>query len=324
MAKESVESLCQRAQQAVAQGDNDTARRIYLQALSLKSDAPDVHYGMATVCFLLGDLSSAAYHFKEVTRLDPLRAGAHINLGAVYNRMDKLDEAIPVLRRGIQLDHNRAEGYYNLGVVYRRKGQADMAIQAYREAVRINPRMSDAHFNIGNIYLERNQHGLALAHYKQALALRPNWEKARHALEQCEAVLKPAHTKPGTPVPAPAAKSEPEHKSEADGAKPEAVKVDQHRSVDPEKQGMLLTSLHKATVDSETMSRSFLKIMESEIEPVIKELSSCLLYPESGAHELERCLLKFETAIANMRGAQQDLKSSMQRVQKLGDRLLRS
>ncbi len=49
------------------------------------------------------------------------------------------------------------------------------------------------------------------------------------------------------------------------------------------------------------MSRSFLKIMESEIEPVIKELSSCLLYPETASHDLERCLHKFETAIANMR-----------------------
>ena len=55
---------------------------LYLQALGLRSDAPDVHYGLATVCFLLNDLTSAAYHFKEVTRLDPLRAGAFINLGA--------------------------------------------------------------------------------------------------------------------------------------------------------------------------------------------------------------------------------------------------
>src|SRR5271157_3910146 len=122
MAKETIETLCQKAQQAVSQGKNEEARQFYVQALGMRSDVPDVHYGLATVCFLLNDLPSAAYHFKEVTRLDPLRAGAHINLGAVYNRLDLLDDAIPVIRRGIQLDHNRAEGYYNLGVVYRRKG----------------------------------------------------------------------------------------------------------------------------------------------------------------------------------------------------------
>src|SRR5436309_12328045 len=157
MVSESIESLCHKARQAVAQGENEQARQLYMQALALRSDAPDVHYGLATVCFQLNDLPSAAYHFKEVTRLDPLRAGAFINLGAVYNRLEQFDEAIPVLRRGIQLDTHRAEGYYNLGLVYRRKGQLDLAIQAYREATRINPRMADAHYNLANLYLEQEQ-----------------------------------------------------------------------------------------------------------------------------------------------------------------------
>src|SRR5437867_3842291 len=72
----SFETLCLQAKQAIADRDWETARQIYLQALGLKSDAPDVHYGLATVCFQLRDLPSAAYHFKEVTRLDPLRTGA--------------------------------------------------------------------------------------------------------------------------------------------------------------------------------------------------------------------------------------------------------
>src|SRR5262245_18383020 len=189
MAKESVETLCQRAQQALAQRQYDESMQLYQQALGLRSDNPDVHYGLATVHFLQGDLHKSAHHFKEVTRLDPLRAGAYVNLGAVYNRLDWLDEAIPVLRRGIQIDMNRAEGYYNLGLVYRRKGQPEMAIQAYREAVRINPRMSDGHYNLANLLMEKAQHGQSIAHYKQALELRPNWEKAERGLELAEAAL---------------------------------------------------------------------------------------------------------------------------------------
>src|SRR6185436_14585964 len=126
MAKETVDILCQQAQQAIADGNHERARTFFQQAIGLRSDNPDAHYGMATVCFLTNDLPSAAFHFKEVTRLDPLRAGAYINLGAVYNRLEQFDDAIPVLRRGIQLDMNRAEGYYNLGLVYKRKGQPDM------------------------------------------------------------------------------------------------------------------------------------------------------------------------------------------------------
>ena len=139
MAKESVESLCQRAQQAVAQGDNDAARKLYMQALSLKTDAPDVHYGLATVCFLLGDLPSAAYHFKEVTRLDPLRAGA-MSISALFTTAwTSLTRPCLCCGGASSLITTGRKGYYNLGVVYRRKGQSDLAIQAYREAVRINP-----------------------------------------------------------------------------------------------------------------------------------------------------------------------------------------
>lgn len=310
MSRETVENLCRQAQQSLARSANDEARRLYLQALGLKADAPDVHYGLATVCFLLDDLTSAAHHFKEVTRLDPLRAGAYINLGAVYNRLDRLDEAIPVLRRGIQLDHNRAEGYYNLGVVYRRKGQPDLAIQAYREATRINPRMSDAHYNLGNLYVQQEQFALAADHYRHALDLRPNWDKAERALEQAEAALQPtgpddtARTAQHTSAP--------------------TVVADPHRTIDPHAHGPLLTTLHKATIESEHLGRSFVNILESEIEPAIKELSTCLLYPDSSAGELDHCVQKFESAIVSIRNAQRNLASSIERVRILGEQLLKS
>jgi tetratricopeptide (TPR) repeat protein len=314
MAKENVESLCQKAQRAVAQGDNELARQLYLQAMGLKSDAPDVHYGLATVCFLLNDLPSAAYHFKEVTRLDPLRAGAHINLGAVYNRLDQLDDAIPVLRRGIQLDINRSEGYYNLGLVYRRKGQLDLAIQAYREATRVNPRMADAHFNLANLYLEKEQYGLAVAHYKQALELRPNWEKAELGLEHAEEALRvqEASAKPK------AAAAE----QNALAAIPKSV--DPARTVDPNVHSNWLTTLHKATIESENQSRHFLRILEDEIEPAIKELSSCLLYPDTSANELDQCVQKFEHAVASLRSAQRGFQTSIERVQTIGNQVLKS
>src|SRR5262245_26935298 len=186
---QTIDALCQQAREAIAERDWGKARQSYLQALSLKSDLPDIHQGLATVCFQLRDLPSAAHHFKEVTRLDPLRAGAFINLGAVYNLLDRLDDAINALRRGIQLDSQRAEGYYNLGLVYRRKGQIDLAIHAYREALRLNPRMADAYYNLGNLYLDKEQYTQAITSYKQALQIRPNWEKALQGLAHTQEVL---------------------------------------------------------------------------------------------------------------------------------------
>src|SRR5262245_53751939 len=119
MAKDTLEILRQQAQEAISRGEFQEARQVYQQALGYRSDSQEIHYGMATACFLLGDHHSAVYHFKEVIRLEPLRAGAYVNLGAVYNRLGQYEESLSTLRRGIQLDPNRAEGYYNLGLVYK-------------------------------------------------------------------------------------------------------------------------------------------------------------------------------------------------------------
>jgi Flp pilus assembly protein TadD len=320
MLPESVESLCAKARQAVAQREHEQARQLYLQALGVKADSPDVHYGLATVSFLLGDLQNAAYHFKEVTRLDPLRAGAFINLGAVYNRLDQVEEAILALRRGIQLDTHRAEGYYNLGLAYKRKKQLDLAIQAYHEAVRLNPKMPDAHLNLGNAYLDKGQFGLAQSHYRNALEIRPDWEKAESGFRQAEAGLAAARSSIAAAPQASAATAKQQSAPTASASAP----LDPTRQVDPNTHGHILTSLHRATIESDTQGRGLLTVLEKELEPAIKELSSCLLYANSPIGELEECVTKFEAALSAMKGLHRSLVSSNEQVRSLGERLVRN
>lgn len=310
---ESVESLCVRARQAIAQGQIEQARQLYLQALGIKSDAPDVHYGLATACFLVNDLDSAAYHFKEVTRLDPLRPGAYINLGAVYNRLGEYEEAVQTLRRGIQLDPHRGEGYYNLGLVYKNMGQLNLAVQAYVEATRVDSRMVDAHYNLANLYLETGRYKQAISHYKQALQLRPHWDKALNGLAQAEAAL--AHVEPP-----PAAK--PAEEKPAAPVTPEADEM--ARTLNADMHGDMLTVLHHAAIDSESHGRQFLQILEHQIEPAIKDLSTRLLGVETSGPDLNQCIQMFESAVENMRKAQEELENSVNRVRTLGDQLLRS
>jgi len=310
MVAENVEVLCIKAREAIAQRDPQRARQLYMQALALRDDNPDVHYGLATVCFQLKDLRNAAHHFKEVTRLDPQRAGAFINLGAVYNLLDQLDDAIAMLRRGIQLDSRRGEGYYNLGLVYRRKGQLDMAMQAYKEAIRVNPQMADAHYNLGNVLVEKGQFSLAATQYKQALQLRPNWDKAQAGLAEVEALQRPAPARPP---------SDPE----VETLPGPMAAMDMERTIDPNSKGDELTVVHKATIESEDLGRLFLQVLEDAIEPAIKELSSALLYPDTSASELDECVQKFDAAMTRLRSAQKTLNLSIEHVHILGEKLFK-
>jgi tetratricopeptide (TPR) repeat protein len=293
MSAVTIEGLFLKARQAIEQRDWTAAKMMYLQALGLKSDLPDVHYGLATVYFQLRELTSAAHHFKEVTRLDPQRVGAFVNLGAVLNLLDQVDEAIVALRRSIQLDAKRVEGYYNLGLVYRRKGQIDLAIQAYREAIRLNPRMSDAHLNMANLLFEKEQYRMAETHYQKALELRPGWEKAIDGLEAAREAAALEETKGASGLTV--------------GASGRITKGGRalEQAIDPTVHATLLTGLHQTTIDAMDASRLLQQILEKEVEPAIKELSTSLLNAGAGGGgDLDECVKKFEAALQHVRDTQ--------------------
>jgi tetratricopeptide (TPR) repeat protein len=311
MAKDSLELLRQQAQEALSRGQYQEARQIYQQALGYRSDSPDIHYGIATACFLLGDVHSSVYHFKEVIRLDPLRAGAYINLGAVYNRLGQLEEAVTTLRRGIQLDANRAEGYYNLALVYKQLGQLEMAVNAYREAVRLNSRMYDAHYNLGNIFLEKGQHALAIAHYKQALEIRPNWDKARDALETAQ-IAKAEQSGADDPAVAP-----------VEAPRPAEIKLDPNRLIDPNLHGRLLRDLHALVVDTDAHSQQMLDFLQKEVEQAIRELSISILTPNDPKYNLDEQIRHFDAMVARLHELQAEMQKRMTRTRIVGEQVLK-
>jgi tetratricopeptide (TPR) repeat protein len=309
MATDQLELLRQQAQQALSKGQYQEARQIYQQALGYRTDSPDIHYGIATACFLLGDLNSAVYHFKEVIRLDPLRAGAYVNLGAVYNRLGHLDDALATLRRGIQLDANRAEGYYNLGLVYRQLGQLEMAINAYREAVRLNNRMYDAHYNLGNIFLEKEQFALAIVHYRSALDIRPDWQKGRNALHVALAEqksreggsdVKTVDTGPSTAVDS---------------------KLDPSRLLDPNFHGKMLRDLHDTIVETDNKSQALLEFLQKQVEEAIRELSICILTPKDQKYNLEDQIKRFDEVMTELQQLQDAMQKRMMKAKLLSEQI---
>lgn len=312
-----VASILQQAQQTLNKRQFQQARELFMQVIEQKPGHPDGHYGLGTACFLQGDFLGAAHHFKEVTRHDPLRAGAFINLGAIYNRLGRYEEAITTLRRGIQLDPQRGEGYYNLGLVYRHTEQWNLALDAYREAVRINPKMPEAHFNLANLLLELEKYYAAIVHYRQALKYRPDWPEAKQGLEMAEegsAEAQASHATdpmaPVAPVPTPGGVqgARPDHgdvdAADAEGAEPPRL--------DPKLHGELLTELHSLTKIAESLGHELGDDVGKSLEGAIKDLSAMLIRPDAPMHEFTRVLEHFQKVTRrfdSMRKKLEDLKT---------------
>lgn len=298
---EKLEHLKKLASEAIAASQFESAQKHYVQALALDDDNPDVHYGLATCCFVLGDLVGASEHFQEVCRLDPLRAGAYVNLGAVYNRLGRYDDAVTTLRKGIQLDQKRGEGYYNLGIVHRNMGHLDLAIQAYREATRINPRMADAHYNLANVYMEQQNLGQAAVHYREALAIRPAWEKARAGAEACVEAQRLA------------AEERANESSHEHASAPSTAASDQNRLIDPNIHSEELKELHQYIVELQVESGTIYEIAHKEIEHVLRDLSNALLFPSNTKAQLSGQIDKLDLLVKKLNAHHEQLTNRLKR-----------
>jgi len=136
--------------------------------------------------FFSGSNEEARDSFKKLTRAEPMRTNAWVNLGAVLNKLGDHKHAADALRRALQRDRKCVIAYYNLGIAQKALGQNTMAISAYKEAVRHQPEFDDAQMNLGKIYLEMNNLGLAQKCFNAVLKQSPKNAKARALLDKIQ------------------------------------------------------------------------------------------------------------------------------------------
>jgi tetratricopeptide (TPR) repeat protein len=299
------------ARTAVQAGDLAGGRQCFQNALKLRDNSVDAHYGLATVCYLQKDLPAAAIHLQAVEHLDPLHAGAAINLGALYNVMKDYDEAVKHLRRGIQLDPSRSEGYYNLGIAYRKLGRLELAIQAYREANRLNPRMVEAVYNLANVYFEMARFEQAAYHYRKALEIQPNFKRASEGLARAEKKVLEAKRPMESGVIA-----------TGEVAADDPIELDHRyeRAIDPVHERDLLSRFYVETEQAVSCAQNW-SLMTERLDMMIREVAKHL---SSNGHSGERqmCLAKFRETLARFRATQAKFEESLEHLATVRNELI--
>lgn len=76
----------------------------------------------------------------------------YINLGSILVEQDRIDEAIPVLKKALDLAPNDAVCHLKLGTAYFRRGQLKEAQQALERATQLDPENAAAHYQLGRLY----------------------------------------------------------------------------------------------------------------------------------------------------------------------------
>ena len=124
--------------------------------------------------------------YQKVLEINPGAAGALVNLGTIYYRLRKFDEAEKYYLAAIQADPVYPLAQFNLGNLYDEQGRLPEALQFYRRALALNPHYADAHFNLALLCERQGDAMKAVHHWKAYLKLDSSGQWAEIARRQLE------------------------------------------------------------------------------------------------------------------------------------------
>ena len=139
-----------------------------------------------------GRMDDADTQYRKALEINPNYADAHNNLGVLLAKTGRTDEAIAQYRQALEINPNYADAHNNLGVLLAKTGRTDEAIAHYLQALEISPDFTEAHNNLGNALSQTGRTDEAIAQYQKALAIDPNYTEARNNLGN--ALLQTGHT----------------------------------------------------------------------------------------------------------------------------------
>ena len=91
---------------------------------------------------------------QKAKEINPQDADVHNNLGNVFEKLEKFEEAQNSYGQAILLKQNYTEAYYNLANLLNKLGRFDEAEKNYNQAIKFKPNFAEAFNNLANMLKE--------------------------------------------------------------------------------------------------------------------------------------------------------------------------
>lgn len=141
-------------------GDYDKASVRFELAAAIEPTNYDAHYNLGVCKQVLGDLAYAIKSYKQALSLKPDSHEANRDLASAYLQDNKAGLALAYAERAVQLDREAFGAWANLGFIYVRAERFNDAIDAFRTASELAGEkdevepvllgLADAHIRMGN------------------------------------------------------------------------------------------------------------------------------------------------------------------------------
>jgi tetratricopeptide (TPR) repeat protein len=152
-----------------------TVEAIHLLEATAKNESGRslIHYNLGVLYQKLGRHDEAVSQYRRATELEDPTGDAHYNLGLLYNEANLLKEAVQELTLAVKINPNHTEAMKALGILEDQSGDSSSAILWFQKALKIHPQDAQALNGLAESLRNIGQANKALDKIKQARKLEP-------------------------------------------------------------------------------------------------------------------------------------------------------
>ena len=172
----------------LVEGTDTLAEMAYLKASELRPGDPSFHNRIGSMYLVRADilrqqqlgpqanaaLLKAEDAFRQAIELSSNFGLAIYNLGSVYERQGKINEAVRQLETIAPFNANQPGLAFELGLLYYRANRKDDALAQLQRAVVLSPDYSNARWYLALIYEERKELDQAIGQLERILSIEVN------------------------------------------------------------------------------------------------------------------------------------------------------
>jgi len=132
-------------------GRYSEARQAYQKAISVDESFADAYFGLALLADEENDENSAYDYYKKTILYDANHYWANLNLGSFYEKHGLLDLALQHTQNAYRISPREKMVSYNLGVIYAKMQKFNEAVKYYLEEIEKDGHLM-SYLNLGLIY----------------------------------------------------------------------------------------------------------------------------------------------------------------------------
>lgn len=154
----------------------------FKEILRLNPDSAAAHMLTGEALDGLGRTQEAVAEYQEAVKASPREPNVNFGLGYLYWKVRQDEDARTAFSREIELDPDHAHALAYLGDIEMRNGNAEKALDLLQRATRLKNDIRLAYTDLGIIYFEKKDYPNATVALRKAIALDPEHPEAHYRL----------------------------------------------------------------------------------------------------------------------------------------------